>query len=130
MPTHIDEILAQIRSISESLDTIGEKDPSRADLIARRERLRAEARKLAAATRHPRSVEAQISMLEQRLDEIRGKFVTKGYAEKHLTKGFSDPGAYSATINRMLEEEHASEIEEIHALLTELRAFTPLEEPN
>jgi len=54
-------------------------------------------------------------------------FVAKGYAEKHLTKGFSDPGAYSATINRMLEEEHASEIEEIQALLTELRAFTPLE---
>ncbi len=128
MQTDIDEIFSEIRSISENLDTIGENDPSRTILIDRRDHLRLKARRLGAATRHPRSVEAQISRLEQRLDEIRGKFVTKGYAEKHLAKGFSDPGAYSATINRMLEEEHASEIEEIHELLAELREFTPLED--
>ncbi len=128
MPADIDGILNQIRAISESLGTIGEDDPSRVDLIAHRDRLRTEARELGIATRHPRSVEAQISMLEDRLDEIQGKFVTKGYAEKHLTKGFSDPGAYSATINAMLEEEHAPEIEKIHALLAELRAFTPLQD--
>ena len=128
MPSDIDEIFSQIRAISETLGTIGEDDHTRVGLVEQRERLRAKARELGAATRHPRSVEAQISMLEHRLEEIRGKFVSKGYAEKHLTKGFSDPGAYSATINRKLEEEHAGEIEEIHALLIELRAFTPLED--
>ncbi len=128
MPTDIDEIFSEIRSISENLDTIDENDPTRTTLIDRRERLRVEARRLGAATRHPRSVEAQISMLERRLDEIRAKLVTKGYAEKHLTKGFSDPGAYSATINRLLEEEHASEVDEIHALLAELRVSTSAED--
>jgi len=127
VPSDIDDILNQIMAISESLGAIGQDDQARVGLIEQRERLRAEAKQIGAATRHPRSVETQISMLELRLEEIRGKFVAKGYAEKHLTKGFSDPGAYSATINRMLEEEHASEIEEIQALLTELRAFTPLE---
>jgi hypothetical protein len=123
--TRIDELLSQIRAISDSLGMIGEDDPSRADLIARRDRLRLEARALGTTMRHPRSVEAQISMLEDRLDEIRGMFVTKGYAEKHLTKGFADPGAYSATINRMLDEEYAAEIEEIHEQLAERRAFSP-----
>ena len=128
MQTNIDELFNKIRSISESLDALAESDPARAQLITDRERLREEARKLGAATRHPRSVEAQISMLEQRLDEIRGKFITKGYAEKHLTKGFSDPGAYSATINRTIQEEHASEIEKIHATLAGLKAITPLQD--
>jgi len=127
VPTDIDELFSQIRAISESLDALSEGDPTRVDLIAQRDRLRAEAARLGTATRHPRSVEAQISMLENRLDEIRGKFVGKGYAEKHLTKGFSDPGAYSATINRKIEEEHADELDEIDAQLAELRAFTPLE---
>ncbi|MFV1971394.1 MAG: hypothetical protein ACC683_10380, partial [Acidimicrobiia bacterium] len=107
MPTDIDELFSHIRAISESLDALSEGDPTRVDLIAQRDRLRVEARRLGNATRHPRSVEAQISMLENRLDEIRDKFVGKGYAEKYLTKGFSDPGAYSATINRKIEEEHA-----------------------
>ena len=51
--------------------------------------------------------------------------VSKGYAEKHLTKGFSDPGAYSATINRRLAEDHAQEIEAIEQRLSELAEIFP-----
>lgn len=65
-------------------------------------------------------------MLEARLREIDDKYVGKGYAEKHLTKGFSDPGAYSVIINRNIEEEHAAEVEKIKANLVELRSFSPL----
>jgi len=59
-------------------------------------------------------------MLVSRLAEIDALFVTKGYAEKHLTKGFSDPGAYSVVINRKLADDHAEEIADIEARLSEL----------
>jgi len=79
------------------------------------------------ASRHPKSVEAQISMLEARLTEIEDKYVGKGYAEKHLTMGFSDPGAYSVIINRNIEKDHAAEVERIESELDELRSFSPPE---
>jgi len=123
VPTTIDEILKQIRAITTRIEAIQSDGPRRIELVQQRDRLRADARILANALRHPRSVETEIAMLEARLDEIDDMFVTKGYAEKYLTKGFSDPGAYSATINRKIAQDHAEEIREIKDRLVELRAI-------
>jgi hypothetical protein len=121
----VDGLFREIQALSSELDVMDRDDPSRSELLATRDRLRMEARDLANSTRHPRSLEAEISMLVARLDKIDALFVNKGYAEKHLTKGFSDPGAYSADINRRLAEDYAPEISWIEHRLSELRAITP-----
>jgi hypothetical protein len=121
----IDEIFKQVSVLSRELDALGEDDPLRDDLINTRDRLRADAQRIAESARHPLSVEAEISMLLSRLAEIDALFVTKGYAEKHLTKGFSDPGAYSAVINRKMADDHAGEISEIEERLSVLSRIKP-----
>lgn len=123
MPSDIDEILQRIRTISETLARTPDDDPRRTELADERDRLRSAARDLSDTTRHPRSVEAEISMLEDRLAEIDDQFVTKSYAEKRYTKGFSDPGAYSAEINRKLIEAHEPEIRAIKERLDHLRSI-------
>jgi len=116
----IDDIFEQVSALSRELDALTDDDPVRVDLIERRQQLRSDARRIAESARHPLSVEAETSMLVSRLAEIDALFVTKGYAEKHLTKGFSDPGAYSVVINRKLADDHAEEIADIEARLSEL----------
>ncbi|GMQ92935.1 MAG: hypothetical protein BMS9Abin12_0412 [Acidimicrobiia bacterium] len=123
VPTTIDEILKQIQAITSSIETIESDGLRRLELVQQRDQLRADARVLANAMRHPRSVETEIAMLEARLEGIDDMFVTKGHAEKYLTKGFSDPGAYSAAINRKIAQDHAEEIREINDRLAELRAI-------
>ena len=127
MNPSIDDMFRQAQALSLELDALSDDDPSRAKLIRKQERLRANAQKLADSKRHPLSVEAEISMLVARLDEIDDMFVKKGYAEKHLTKGFSDPGAYSATINQRLAEDHTSEIADIEQRLSALGEIDPTE---
>ena len=61
-------------------------------------------------------------MLEQRLDDISGMLITKGYNEKHLGNTIQDPGAYSNVINRLIATEHADEVREIDAKLSALRS--------
>ncbi len=121
MSPTIDDIFREARALSMQLDHMPESDPNRSSLLSRRDRLRAKAQALSDSRRHPVSVENEIAMLQARLDEIDALFIGKGYAEKHLTKGFSDPGAYSAEINHQLGVEHASEIAEIDRRLAELR---------
>lgn len=121
----VDEIFEQVSALSRELDVLADDDPMRDDLIERRQQLRADAQRLAESARHPLSIEAEISMLTSRLAEIDALFVTKGYAEKHLTKGFSDPGAYSAVINRKLADDHAEEIKDIEARLSKLSPVEP-----
>lgn len=125
MPRDIDDLLARIKELSERLALSDAPDQDRRSMLAEREALRSDARQLTNAARHPRSVETEVEALTARLDEIESSFVRKGYAEKYLTKGFSDPGAYSATINRRLSEHHADEIERIRARIATLREFTP-----
>lgn len=127
MPSNIDDLLSRVRELSERVSRINTDDRERAALTAEREDLRTEARRLADAGRHPRSVHIEIEALNERLDEIEAKFVTKGYAERHLTKGFSDPGAYSAVINRKLYDHHVDEIERIRERITTLREIEPRE---
>ena len=116
-----DDIFREANAISRELDQMLEGEPRKDSLLRKRDRLRARAQTLADSRRHPASVENEIAMLEARLDEIDGLFITKGYAEKHLTKGFADPGAYSANINEQLATDHASEIAEIDKRLSSLR---------
>jgi hypothetical protein len=122
---NIDEIFREANALSLQIDQMPEGDPSWDSLLRKRDRLRARAQTLADSRRHPTSVENEIAMLEARRDEIDGLFITKGYAEKHLTKGFADPGAYSANINQQLAAEHASEIAQIDERLTALRKIDP-----
>jgi hypothetical protein len=119
----VDDMYRRAQSLSLKLDAMSEDDPKRANVLRARDRLRSDARKLANSARHPLSVETETAMLLARLEEIDDLFVTKGYAEKHLTQGFSDPGAYSATINRTLADDHAAEIAEIELRLSDLRSI-------
>ena len=121
----IDDIFRQAHALSVELDQMEEGDPNRESLLRKRSRLRAKARTLSNTRRHPVSVENEIGMLVARLDEIDALFITKGYSEKHLKKGFSDPGAYSAMINDQLEIQHAGEVDEIKERLAELRRINP-----
>jgi hypothetical protein len=121
----IDHMFNQAQSLSLQLAAMAADDPRRAKLIRKRDRLRSEAQDRANSARHPLSVEAEVSMLLARLAEIDDLFVSKGYAEKHLTKGFSDPGAYSATINRRIAEDHAQEIDAIEQRLSVLAEIFP-----
>lgn len=123
MKPTIDDIFEQVTLLSNQLAALDSDEPSRRQLMEKRDRLRAEAQRIAGTSRHPKSVEAEMEMLLSRLAEIDALFVTKGYAEKHLTKGFSDPGAYSATINRKLAGDHASEIAEIEDRIAELTSI-------
>ncbi len=125
MKPTIDHMFNQAQSLSLQLAAMAEDDPRRAKLVRKRDRLRSEAQDRANSARHPLSVEAEVSMLLARLAEIDDLFVSKGYAEKHLTKGFSDPGAYSATINRRIAEDHAQEIDAIEQRLSVLAEIFP-----
>jgi hypothetical protein len=124
----VDDIFREANALSLELGQMDDADPKRESLLRRRNRLRARAQTLADAKRHPVSVENEIAMLEARLEEVDALFITKGYSEKHLTKGFSDPGAYSANINRMLDSEHQAEIADIEQRLDDLRKIKPPDE--
>lgn len=125
MNPSIDDIFEQIRALLLELEELGGDDPRREDLLTQRDRLREEARDRAGTTRHPRSVETEIEMLISRLAEIDALFVTKGYAEKYIKRGFSDPGAYSVAINRKLADDHALEKATIEERLAELARIDP-----
>ncbi len=123
MGSNIDDTFKGVAALSAELEEMDDDDPRRASIVLERDRLRADAQRLAGSMRHPQSIEAEISMLEARLAKIESLFVTKGHAEKHLTKGFSDPGAYSANINRKIAAHHKDEIADIERTLAELRGI-------
>lgn len=118
-----DDIFRDAHAIALALEATADDDPARDSLLRQQDRLRAQARILADERRHPVSVENEIAMLEHRLDEIHALFITEGYPEKHLKKGFSDPGAYSAAINRKLASDHGAEVAEIEQRLNDLRTI-------
>lgn len=121
MPTEIDDLVQRLQDISSHLDAMEGSNPERPGLLAERARLRSRARTLGDAMRHPLSIATEIEMLEKRLDEIESTFIGKGNAEKYHKRGFADPGAYSATINRKLLENHTDEIQRIRERLVSLR---------
>lgn len=123
LPDSADDIFAEAMELSRQISELSESDPRYKELESRRATLRSRANSIAIETRHPVSVNNEIEMLVARWDEIDSTLIGKGYAEKHLTKGFSDPGAYSAGINALIAEDHASEIEYIKERLVELRSI-------
>ena len=121
MNTDIDSLLDRVRTVSHELDALGADDPRRSTLEAERNRLRDEARRLAAGRRNPVSVEREIVMLEDRLAEIDELRIKPGYSEKHLGRTVQDPGAYRYTINRAIDADHETEIADIEDRLARLR---------
>ncbi len=128
MPESIDDLYARILRISSDLHSLPNDHPNRAKLEKERDALRGEAATIAASGRHPVSVEREIESIKQRLEEIDRLQITEGYSERRGGKNLQDPGAYSATINRLLDEQHASEIAHLTerlAYLERLQGATP-----
>ena len=121
MTDTIDQLLERINRLSASLAADGLTDAERSRLERERDGLRARARELADQRRHPASIEAEITMLEQRLAEIDGFLITKGHSEKYLSRTIQDPSAYSTNINAMLSAQHEDEVSEIRDRLERLR---------
>lgn len=119
--TDIDDILNLAQALSAELAALPADDPNRPRIEKRRSQLRTQARELALQHRHPLSIENEIAMLEQRLEDITKMLISKGYNEKHLGNTIQDPGAYSNVINRLIATEHEVEVREIDARLAELR---------
>ncbi|NHZ71358.1 MAG: hypothetical protein GWP18_06915 [Proteobacteria bacterium] len=120
MPDSIDDLYARILRISSDLHSLPDDHPNRTKLVMERDALRIEAATIAASGRHPVSVEREIESIKKRLEEIDRLQITEGYSERRGGKNLQDPGAYSATINRLLSEQHASEIAHLTERLTYL----------
>lgn len=127
MRSEADEIYEQANAITEALADPSLDETERLTLERERENLRSQARDIASATRHPRSIETEIAMIEERLATIEGMRISKGYSEKHLARTIQDPGAYRHTINRLLDEEHEAEVRSLEERLTRLRAIAARE---
>jgi hypothetical protein len=121
MARSIDDIYTAIMSLSQEMANLSPDDPEHKRLEQERERVRSEAAAIAIKGRHPKSVELEIEAIEQRLEHIDALPITEGYMEKRAGKNIQDPGAYSATINRLLEEQHADEVERLTTQLELLR---------
>jgi hypothetical protein len=122
-PNAVDSLVDSIARLSREIEQLDEHDARRRELVAERDRLRDEASAVAEGMRHPVSVANEIAMLEDRLATIEGLKISKGYNEKHLNHTVQDPGAYSHTINRMLDEEHEAEVLTITERLARLRSI-------
>lgn len=125
MQSPIDDLFSEITRLSAAIADLLEDDPERRHLELERQALRDEAEALAVIGRHPVSVEREIEAIESRLQEIRAKSITQGYQERRSGKNIQDPSAYSANINRMLDEHHAHEVGKLTARLERLRAGSP-----
>lgn len=123
MTDEVDDILAQVRSLTEQLDRLGPTDRNRTRLETDKNQLRQRAARLADIGRHPRSVTLQIEALEARLTKMESESIKKGFSERSTTKKIQDPGAYSHNINSMLREKHAKEHATILQQLERLRSI-------
>jgi len=121
MTRSIDDIYAEIVSLSQQIARLGADDPERPKLERERERVRSQAAAIATAGRHPKSVELEIEAIEQRLAQIDALPITEGYMERRAGKNIQDPGAYSIVINRLLTQQHAQEVESLTEQLARLR---------
>ncbi len=130
MPDSIDELLSEIRSLSSQLRGLDSESAEALRLEARKQELRELAQRTADAGRHPESVATQIESLEQRLAQIDGMLITKGFSERRQGKVIQDPGAYSHNINKAIEADHASEVESIKTQLARLKSIGATDQPD
>lgn len=125
MPETIDELLAEIRNLSDRIEALEPESPERRKLEASRDGLRTIARDVADATRHPAAIATQIEALEARLREIESLLIKQGFTERRVGKTIQDPGAYSHNINKAIAADHAEEVRSINEQLARLRAIAP-----
>ena len=125
MANTIDELLADIRSLTRRLEsadlTAKERDRLRTD----KAELQSRARSISASGRHPDSVKRQIETLQARRRAINDLFIKPGYAEKRGGKNIQDPAAYSHTINATLREKYQVELDDIDRQLAALQSQNP-----
>lgn len=125
MQSPIDELLAQVTSLTAAISDLPEGDRQRRRLEHERQKLRDEAAALSRSGRHPVSVKHEIESILARLREIDRMRITQGYHERRSGKNIQDPGAYSVTINRLLDEQHADEVATLTQRLEQLRSSFP-----
>ncbi len=121
MTRSIDDIYATTLSLSQQMARLPADSPERARLEQQRNDLRAQAALLSVQGRHPESVAREIEAIEERLRELDAMLITEGYAERRGGKNIQDPGAYSATINRLLSDQHLDEVNKLTEQLARLR---------
>ena len=119
----IDQALAEIMSLSERIDALGPDDPNRVALERQREELRTDVREASDASRSLPGLLNELGALQRRLSQIDARPIDEGWSEKARYRGvrwFNDPGAYSNTINEMLNAEDADERLEIVERIAEI----------
>ncbi|GMQ97903.1 MAG: hypothetical protein BMS9Abin17_0406 [Acidimicrobiia bacterium] len=125
MSETIDELYERLLRVTTEIDRLPQDHPNRKRLEHERDEMRARAAELSAAGRHPVSVEREIESLERRLHEIESMQITEGYQERRGGKNLQDPGAYSSTINRLLEEHHDQEVTTLRDRIAYLKQESP-----
>ena len=128
MSPSISDLYSNILSLSEQIDSLSPNDAGRKKLEDERDRMRSVAATIAAAGRHPKSVENEIETIERRLEQIDALLITEGYTEKRSGRNLQDPGAYSSTINRLLTDQHADEVASLTERLKRLRSSSPADD--
>ena len=121
MTRSIDDIYTTIVSLSAQIAALPTDGPERTRLEVERDSMRSQAAHLSAEGRHPKSIELEIEAIEQRLAQIGAQLITEGYSERRSGKNLQDPGAYSITINRLLNEQHADEVKNLTEQLARLK---------
>ena len=125
----IDQALAEIMSLSERIDALEPDDRKRATFERQREDLRADVREASNASRSLPGLLNELGALQRRLSQIDTRPIDHGWAEKARYRGvrwFNDPGAYSSTINDMLNAEDADERSEIVERIAEIEMVPKL----
>jgi hypothetical protein len=108
-PATVDELLAEIVTITEALEDPAVGSADRTALETRRDALRDAARRAGDSARSEAGLRNELGTLTERLAEIDGRPIGKGWTEKTSYRWFNDPGAYSSQINRMLAEQDGDE---------------------
>jgi len=125
MSEMIDELYERMLRVTTEIDRLPQDHPKRKGLENERDEMRARAATIFAAGRHPVSVEREIESLQRRLDEIKSMQITEGYQERRGGKNLQDPGAYSSTINRLLDEHHDQEVTTLSERIAYLKRESP-----
>jgi D-alanyl-D-alanine carboxypeptidase len=123
MANTIDELLAEIRSLSARHDSDDLTAKERDRLLSQKTEIQSQARAISASGRHPDSVKRQVETLQARRRAINDLFIKPGYAEKRGGKNIQDPAAYSHNINATLRDKYQIELDDID---TQLAALRPL----
>lgn len=119
MASAIDALLSEIRTLSNEIAQLGDS-PERLVLEEHRERLRAEARLLADASRRQDNLEAELAAVEKQIATLEEVEIKPAWQERFRI--INDPSAYRRRINESLDENHAARRDELEQRRSELLA--------